>query len=87
MRIKEFFQDNDITTQSTQVNTQWNSRVHPNDKQKNVVKVMLCMKFVATQTLLVMMHILVGHLIPYNIAVDNIGDLVTMEMIQQSSNK
>ena len=47
---------------------------------------MLCMKFVASQTLLVKMHTLVRNLNHYSIVLSNTVDLVTMEMIQQSSN-
>ena len=49
------------------------------------VEVMLCMKFAATQCLLVKMHILERHLNPYFIVYDSTVDLVTMEMIQQYS--
>ena len=52
----------DISTLFIPVNTLNNFLVHPKDKQKKAVKVMLCMKFVTTQTLLVKMHILVRHL-------------------------
>ena len=43
---------------------------------------MLCMKFVATQTLYVKEHILVSHPNHYGIVLSNTADLVTMEMIQ-----
>ena len=42
--------------------------------------------FVTTQTLLVKMHILVRHVNHYSIVLNNTVDIVTMEVIQQSSN-
>ena len=47
---------------------------------------MLCMKFVETQTLLVKMHIFVRYLNHYSVVLANTVDLVTIEMIQHSSN-
>ena len=44
------------------------------------------MKFVATQTLLVKVHILVRHLNHCCSVLSNTVDLATMEIIQQSSN-
>ena len=84
--MKRIFQDYDNSTQFTAVITLKNSLVHHRDKQQKAVKVMLCMKFVATLTLPVMMHALVRHLNHYSIVLDNIVDVVTMEMIKQSSN-
>ena len=55
-------------------------------RRKKAVKLMLCMKFVAAQALFVKMHILVRHLNHYSIVLNNAVDLVTMKMVQPSSN-
>ena len=47
---------------------------------------MLCMKFVATQTMLAEMDILVKNLNHYSIVLYYTVDRVTIELIQQSSN-
>ena len=79
-KMKRIFQGYDISMQLTAANTSKNSLF------QKAVKVTLCMKFAATQTLLVKMHILVRNLNHYSIFLDNTADLATMEMIQQSSN-
>ena len=91
--MKGIFRDYNISTESTAVSILKNSVVLSKTtssiklyKTKNAVDVMLCMKFVATQTLLVKMHILVRHLNHYSIVLNNTVHLVTMEMIKQSSN-
>ena len=49
--MKQIFQDYDISAQFTPVNTLKISLVHPKDKPKKAVKVMLSMKFASTLSL------------------------------------
>ena len=82
--MKQIFQDY-ISTRFTPVNTLKNILVDPKDKHQKAIKVILCTKFAATQTLLVKRCILVRHPNHYNV-LNNTVDLVTMKMIQQSLN-
>ena len=82
-KMTRIFQHYDVSTQLTPVNTSNNSLVHTEDKRNKAVKVMLCMKFAATQSMLVMIHILVKLLNHHSIVLDNTVELATMKMIQQ----
>ena len=55
--LKIIFQDYDISVLFTPVNTSNNVILHHRDKQQKAVKVMLCVRFVASQNMLVKIYI------------------------------